>query len=174
MELPILRTARLTLRPYSLDDIDALHALWIDADVRRYLWDNEAIPRERAEATIRGAVESAERDGIGQWVVCDAATNAVAGFCGFIRRDAGEDPELMYGLAPAFWGRGLATEAARAVLAYGFGELGFSRITAATDPPNLASVAVMERLGMRFTARRTLNGLDTLFYELRREDFGRS
>ena len=80
----------------------------------------------------------------------------------------------MYGLAPAFWGRGLATEAARAVLAHGFGTVGLARVIAATDVPNTASTRVMERLGMRFTHRGTLNGLETVFYEIRRDDFEKS
>jgi [ribosomal protein S5]-alanine N-acetyltransferase len=122
MGLPTLHTARLTLRPWELGDIDALHAL----------------------------------------------SGALAGFCGLIHREADAPPELMYALAPEYWGQGLATEAARAVLAHGFEQLQSPRITAASDPPNAASVRVLERLGMRFTHRAALNGLDTVFYEIAR------
>jgi ribosomal-protein-alanine N-acetyltransferase len=85
-----------------------------------------------------------------------------------IRREADAPPELMYALAPEYWGQGLATEAARAVLAHGFEQLQSPRITAASDPPNAASVRVLERLGMRFTHRAALNGLYTVFYEIAR------
>ncbi len=78
---------------------------------------------------------------------------------------------MLYGLAPEWWGRGLATEAGRAVLTYAFAQLRCPRVTAAADVPNLPSVSVLERLGMRFTHRATRNGLATLFYELHREDF---
>lgn len=174
MDLPILHTARLTLRPWALDDVERLHALWTDPDVRRYLWDNAVIPRERAEEAVRAAIDCAAREGFGEWTVIDDATAVLAGFCGLLRREPAGDPELMYGLAPAFWGRGLATEAARAVLAHGFGTVGLARVIAATDVPNTASARVMERLGMRFTHRGTLNGLDTVFYEIRRDDFDAS
>jgi RimJ/RimL family protein N-acetyltransferase len=50
-------TARLALEPWRPEDLDALHALWIDADVRRYLWDGEVMSRERAEATVRAGIE---------------------------------------------------------------------------------------------------------------------
>jgi ribosomal-protein-alanine N-acetyltransferase len=170
MHLPTLRTARLALQPWTLDDVDRLHALWIDPHVRRYLWDDVTISRERAEETVREAVDAVRRDGVGQWIVEDPASRHLAGFCGLIRREPGDDPELMYGLAPAFWGRGFATEAAAAVLAHVFGTLAVERVTAATDAPNTASVRVMERLGMRFVRRGTLNGLDTLFYEIRSSD----
>lgn len=170
MALPLIHTNRLTLRPCALDDVDALHQLWIDPDVRRYLWDDIEIARERTEQTVREAVESSE-EGLGIWVAIEGTTGAIAGFCGLIRRERNGDPELLYGLAPAFWKRGLATEAAKASLAYAFGMLGAARVTAAMDPPNVASVGVMERLGFRFVRRGTLNDLDTLFYEIARDEF---
>jgi RimJ/RimL family protein N-acetyltransferase len=122
MGLPTLHTARLTLRPWELGDIDALHALLRRA--RRVLRLDWPRSRRAARADVR----------------------AGAGVLG----------------------QGLATEAARAVLAYGFEQLQSPRITAATDPPNAASVRVLERLGMRFTHRAALNGLDTVFYEIAR------
>jgi ribosomal-protein-alanine N-acetyltransferase len=169
MPLSVLHTARLTLRPWALDDIDELHAMWTRPEVRRYLWDDEIITRERAEGTVRELMAAQDTEGIGGWVVIERVTGAVAGFSALIRREPG-DPELIYGLAPEWWGRGLATEAAGAVLAYAFGVLGCARVTAATDVPNTASARVMERLGMHFTHRGPLNGLDTVFYELRRQD----
>jgi len=169
MSLPVLHTPRLTLRPWELSDIDMLHELWTRPEVRRYLWDDITISRERAEETVRESVAAAEREAIGCWVALDKA-GALVGFVGLIRRESGE-PELLYGLAPDCCGRGFATEAAHAALTYAFNALGATRVVAATDVPNAASVGVMERLGMRFMHRGTLNGLDTLFYELRREDY---
>ena len=59
MSLPILRTPRLTLQPYRLDDIDLLHQLWTTPEVRRYLWDDIVITRQRAEETVRAAIDTA-------------------------------------------------------------------------------------------------------------------
>jgi RimJ/RimL family protein N-acetyltransferase len=62
--------------------------------------------------------------------------------------------ELLYGLYQNFWGRGLATEAARAVLRFGFEEVGLEEILACADLDNPASVRVMERLGMSYAGER--------------------
>jgi RimJ/RimL family protein N-acetyltransferase len=119
---------------------------------------------------VRESIAPQDSDGMGGWLLLDRASEALVGFAALITREPG-DPELIYGVAPAWWGRGLATEAGRAVMAYAFGVLGCARVTAATDVPNVASSRVLERLGMRVTHRGTLNGLDTVFYERRREDF---
>jgi len=123
-----LETDRLRLRPYRAADVDDLHRLWTDEDVRRFLWDGECIPWQRAAATVLDAVRCFAECGIGQWLVLPA--------------------ELLYGLAPAHWGRGLATEAARALVRLGFEEHGLARIIAICDTPNTGSVRLMQRLGM--------------------------
>jgi RimJ/RimL family protein N-acetyltransferase len=68
----------------------------------------------------------------------------------------------------------MVDEAARAAVAFAFEALGYPSIWAATDPPNTASIRVMDRLGMRFERRASMNGLDTVFYGLDREAFARS
>jgi ribosomal-protein-alanine N-acetyltransferase len=93
---------------------------------------------------------------------------ALAGFCGFRYIDDSPDIELLYGLLPDYWGQGLATEAARAVLEYGFDAVQFRRIYARTDVPNRASVRVMERLGMKFERETHLAARPTLIYSLTR------
>lgn len=170
MMLPRVETARLTLVPLSLDDVDALHQLWTDPDVRRYLWDDVVISRDRAEETVLTSIESAERSGAGLWLVRSKPGDELIGFCGLILRAGEEAPELMYGIVKPWWGRGLATEASCAALEYAFGVLGADRVTAMTDSPNVASVRVLERLGMRLVSRGIVNGLDSVVYELRRED----
>jgi ribosomal-protein-alanine N-acetyltransferase len=166
-----LYTVRLHLQPYRLSDIDALHQLWTDPAVRKYLWDDKVIPRERAAEVVTASLADWSMHGYGQWTIHTLDNHELIGFCGFRAAEEDKPPELLYGLAPAYWGQGLATEAAQAVLRYGFERLNFTRVWAATDPPNLASVRVLERLGMQFDRRDTLNGLDTVFYALSREQF---
>lgn len=139
--------------------------MWIDPDMRRFLWDDEIIDRARAEATLAQGLAAAEEPGLGFWIIERLGEPAAIGFVGLWRRNRElSDPELLYGLLPAWWRQGLATEAAAAALAHAFDTGRFARIVAATDPPNTASVRVMERLGMRFERRGTLEGLDTIFY----------
>lgn len=164
-----LQTARLILRPFTFDDLDALHAMWIDPAVRRYLFDNVAISRERAEEIVAAAIAAGARNGRGMWLVHDAPAGEPCGFCGFLPRE--DEAELIYGLLPRVWGRGYAIEAARTVIAHAFDVLGVERIVASTDAPNEASARVMDRLGMRFVRREVVNGLDLVFYELARDAF---
>jgi [ribosomal protein S5]-alanine N-acetyltransferase len=166
MGLPTLETARLVLRPWSLDDIDALHQIWTDAHVRRYLWDDEVISRQRAAAAVEAAVTSANQCGVGLWNVHSKPPLALAGFCGFRFIGDTRDIELLYGLLPEYCGRGLATEAARATLAHGFEAGLFRRVYARMDVMNRASIGVVERLGTKFERETSLGAAPTLIYSL--------
>jgi ribosomal-protein-alanine N-acetyltransferase len=90
------------------------------------------------------------------------------GFCAF--RPFFEPPELqlLYGLLAAYWSKGLSSEAARTIIAFVFEELGFDRIIASADAPNAASLRVIEKAGMVFDRRETINGHDTVFYVISR------
>jgi ribosomal-protein-alanine N-acetyltransferase len=167
-----LATQRTELRPLTTADLDRAHALWTDASVRRYLWDDLVISRETAADVLRASDADFARRGFGLWGVYDRATGGLAGFCG-CRSSEAHAPELMYGLLPAWWGRGLAVDASAAVLDHVLLVLDCPEVVAATDPPNAASIRVMEKLGMTFERRGTLNGLDTLFYRLSRETWRR-
>src|SRR5215472_8409148 len=148
--LPRISTDRLNLRPFTIMDIDRLHALWAHPDMRRFLWDDIVISRDRAADEISRGLENAARYGIGYWIIGSQRKDDLLGFCGFRLIGQGPDIELMYGLERASWGKGLATEASRAVVAWLWASTSFQRVFARTDPPNWKSVAVMQRLGMRF------------------------
>ena len=83
----------------------------------------------------------------------------------------GADCNRRFWLVPEYWGQGLATEAAQAWLRYGFEELGLAAIYAGADPPNEASLRVIERLGMKLPRRATVNGLEVIYYSLTRAEF---
>ena len=153
MPLPILRTEHMLLRPWRREDVDALHALWTTAEVRRYLWDDDVITRATAEQVVESHLVTVEMHGIGYWAVqiappSSAAVGAIDGFCGFRLIDDGPDIELMYGLKPEYWGKGLATEACVAVLGYLWRSTEYQQVFGRTDPPNRKSLHVMLRLGM--------------------------
>ncbi|HUP62118.1 MAG TPA: GNAT family N-acetyltransferase [Thermoanaerobaculia bacterium] len=163
----VIETERLRFRPATADDVDLLHRIWTDREVRRYLWDGRTIERETAAGVVEASLADWRERGYGLWVVEEEGHPI--GFAGF--RSSDEDPrqELMFGFLPSHWHRGLATEAAKAAIEFAFESLRCEEIRGATDPPNEASVRVMERAGMTFERRGTLNGLDTLFFATRRE-----
>lgn len=173
MEPSTIETGRLRLRPLAQGDADELHRLWVEPGVRRYLWDDEVIAPERTRAAVEESVRLFESSGLGLWAVRPRGGDELIGFCGFWFFHEPPRPELLYGVAPRLWNRGLATEAARAMLAYGFGRLSFGRIEASTDAANVASARVLERAGMSFWKREVTDGLDTVYYAVTREAFGR-
>jgi RimJ/RimL family protein N-acetyltransferase len=140
-----LRTSRLLLRPWRDADIAAFVELSADPAVMEYL-----SPPDQSW-TARARAHWAEH-GFGQWVVEISGEVPFIGVVG-LNRVTFEAPftpavEVAWRLARAYWGRGYATEAARAALDYGFEELGLTEIVAQTVPANQRSRGVMERLGM--------------------------
>lgn len=135
--------------PYQNDDLGALHRLWTDPEVRRYLLDGDIVTRDWAAAEIRRSTDSFAQRGFGQWAVRRRNGRRVIGFCGF--RDFHDPPEcqLLYGVVPDLWGKGYATEAVGAVIHHGFETIGFASIVASADAANTASLRVMEKAGMR-------------------------
>lgn len=156
-----LRTPRLELRPAEQSDADFLHRLWTDPDVRRYLWDDNVVSIDEVRSQMERSLRDFEEFGFGVWVV---ALEEPIGFAALRHIEGSKDVELLYGLLPAHWGRGLATEAVRAIVEYGFEVCGLEQIFAGADPPNKASFAVMERLGMTFDRRTTIHGLEAIYY----------
>lgn len=166
MNVPEINTARLHLRPLRGEDVDAIYGLWITDGVRKYLWDDDVISKEKAASVVQASISSFETSGLGLWVVCARGEDDLIGFCGFWFFHDPPQLQLLYGIDPARWGKGLATEAAKAMIRYGFEELSFERIEASTDAPNVGSVRVMEKAGMRFWKRGNSSGLDTVYYEI--------
>ena len=183
-QLPVtyeIETERLRLRPLANRDLYQIHQLWIDAHVRRYLWDGKVISRSRAQQEISQSKELFGRDGFGIWVLLPKdrepppapppAGQRLVGFCGLHHIEESNDVELLYGLDPAHWGTGYATESSEAVLRRAFEVHNLEQVLARTDLPNEASVRVMERLGMTYLEHELVNGLDTLTYAITRKQF---
>jgi len=112
------------MRPFAMDDVDDLHRLWVDPGVRKFLWDDQVIPRETAIGIVESSIESFVNHGFGFWAICFKNDSELIGF-GALRHfteDGGvtSEVEILYGVAPGHWGKGMATEAAGAVAALRF------------------------------------------------------
>jgi RimJ/RimL family protein N-acetyltransferase len=172
----VIESARLVLRPVHMVEAAALHALLVHEDVRRYLTDGVAMSREWIEGIIRhSAVSFAERR-LGLWSAREHGAQLIIGLTGF--RDFYKPPvlELLYAVWPTYWHRGFATEMAQAAIDYAFRHAGLHAVRASTDAPNLASLRVIERLGMRphgRTAQADTGGLcwDQLHFIISREEW---
>ena len=145
-----LRTERLLLRQWQPDDLEPFAALNADPETMRYF--PAPIQREESDAFAERIRRQIESEGWGLWAVEAVGIAPFIGFVGLARPsfEAHFTPAVEVGwrLARDHWGRGYATEAARASLAYGFDELGLVEIVSFTSLLNEPSWRVMERLGM--------------------------
>jgi ribosomal-protein-alanine N-acetyltransferase len=162
----LLTSQRLSLRPIEPAEATTLHELWIDEPVRRFLWDGKVIPLEQTQEIAGKNVRLFEERGFGLWGMHEHDSAKLLGFAGYWYFRTPPVLELVYGVHHLHWNLGLATEASRSVIAYGFDQLRFETIDASTDVGNIASAKVLEKLGMSFRQRAIVDGLDTLFYVL--------
>jgi ribosomal-protein-alanine N-acetyltransferase len=152
MALPPLTTRRLDLAPAGRDDVDVLWAIWREPAVRRYLFDDVPVTRERVIQILDTILPSAA-EGLGLWLTRERGRPDAIGVVGLRRTDTTHDAtlagtvEILVALVSSAWGRGCATEALRAMLDYGFGPLGLTGLVAVVDVPNEASHRVIRRLG---------------------------
>lgn len=148
--MQILETPRLRLRHLTPADLDDLWAFYQDPAVTRFIPD---APRTRAEAQAElewhqhGPPRHPE---LGLWATLHKATDRFIGRCGLLpwTIDGRPEVEVAYSLAPAYWGQGLATEAARAIAQYAGTRLGLTRLICLIDPENQASARVAQKIGM--------------------------
>lgn len=146
-----IETARLLLRPFNRGDVDAVYSYRSRPDVAEFLFDHPMNHEECAEA-VRARTSQIAFTGEGDKILLAVerkADDRLVGEVSLIWRSvADRQAEVGYILHPDVHGQGLATEAALALLAFGFGDVGFHRVYARCDARNLASARVMQRLGM--------------------------
>ena len=145
---PVLTTARLRLRPFTAADADALFALHSRAEVLRY-WDAPPWSDPTRAQRFLASCRQLEEEGTGARLAMDRlADGAFIGWCGLVSWNPDyRSASLGYCLDDAAWGQGYATEAASALLQWGFDTLDLNRVQAETDTRNLASARVLEKLG---------------------------
>ncbi|WP_020591532.1 GNAT family N-acetyltransferase [Kiloniella laminariae] len=146
-----LYSERLYLRPFRAGDQADLFRLYGNAEVmaiRKIGTQNRAGSDRQLEIIL----DHWQRRNFGLWAVFDRKNDDFLGECG-LREESGEGPEesreveLSYGLLPAGWGRGLATEAAGLMISWGFEELGLPAIQAFARSDNAASLHILRKLG---------------------------
>jgi RimJ/RimL family protein N-acetyltransferase len=164
-------TDRLWLRPWSEEDLDAYAGIVADPEVMRFMGSGP-LERAAAAAQLDSFGELFARFGTPHWAAEDRATGQLVGRIGlFHHTDWPLDPdnvEVGWMLARRRWGEGLATEGARAALAYAWERLRRPVVISLTVPANRRSRAVMERLGMTARGRRHWRGHEHVWYAIER------
>lgn len=143
-----LETERLRLRPFTLGDDGFILELLNDPGYIRFIGDRQVRSLAAARAYLRqGPLASYARHGFGLWCVERRTDGVRVGKCGLLKREALDDVDLGYAFLAREAGRGVATEAARAVLGHARHVLGLARVVALTQPDNHGSVRVLGKLG---------------------------
>jgi RimJ/RimL family protein N-acetyltransferase len=169
--VPEIETERLILRGITPEDLDEMgRRLFADADVIRYMPKRELTPRQRAERAYQVSTQNWSKHGYGCWLITDKLDGQLVGECDYDTEEM-SDVELGYALAKAYWGKGIATEAARAAVRFGFEEAKMERIVAVVVPENKGSWRVLEHIGFVYEKKAHFYGFDVVYYAISREQF---
>ncbi len=159
-----IQTERLHLRPFAEGDAEAAFGWFGDAEVMRLNVHGPDRSIEETRRRIERYREHQAAHGFSKWVVTRRESSAAIGDCGLMLLEELHSVELGFRLARRYWGQGLATEAALGWLRVAFGALGLPRVMAFTHPENLASAAVLRKLGFSRTATGQVMGMDALIF----------
>lgn len=149
--MTVLETERLFLRRFAIDDAQFILTLLNEPSFLRYIGDKKVRNLEDARQYIlNGPVASYERNGFGLYVVELRESHMPIGMCGLIKREELPEADIGFALLADFVNKGLAFEAAAAVLNDARERLRLRRLLAITTPDNEASIKLLHRLGFRF------------------------
>jgi RimJ/RimL family protein N-acetyltransferase len=153
----VIESARLNLRELCLQDAPFILELLNEAGFLRFIGDKGV--RTLADARdyiVKGPLDSYGRFGFGLYLTTLRDSGTPIGICGLVKREGLADVDVGFAFLARHWSNGYAAESAAAVLHYGRKVLGLARIVAITDPDNVGSIAVLEKIGLRLERRITL------------------
>lgn len=172
--MPQIETARLLLRPYTPQDLDELAPILSNPEVMRYS-PTGPIPKDQikevTQKTLQFFIKHWQQHGFGVWAVVEKATAELIGHCGLNFLPNSPEVEVLYRLDKAYWNQGIASEAAKASLRYGFEQVKLDRIVAITAPEHIASRRVMEKCGLKYEKNAQFYNLDVVYYALARSEW---
>ncbi len=169
LKIPVIKTERLKLRAHRLEDFPAIRDMWRDPQVTRYIGGK---PRPEEEVWLKFLRNAGfwTHFGYGYWVIEEKKSGAVVGETGFgeFKRDLSPpikgEPEMGWALAAPFHGKGYASEAALAAVAWGDDHLGGARMSCIVSPENAPSIRIAEKCGFKKTGEAVYHGDDVLVF----------
>ena len=165
----MIQTERLVLRMFRESDTDAYAEMVADPEVMRFL--GKPMSRQEAWRNMAMVLGHWHLRGFGFWAVEEKESGELAGRVGCWQPEGWPGLEVGWALRRGFWGRGYATEAARASVSYAFDELGQARVLSLIAPDNANSIRVAERLGEKPGEEWEVFGTKVIIYAVGREEF---
>lgn len=164
---PTLKTERLRLRPWRLDDFEPMAEFLADDDANRYRLSGGGISREAAWSKVAEFAGQWTLRGYGEFAVEERASGNLVGWCGLWHPAILDEPEMVWSLFPAAQGKGYATEAAIAVMRWAANDVGLGPLFSFVHPDNHPSRRLAERLGARIEKETEFRGAPRLVYRHR-------
>jgi [ribosomal protein S5]-alanine N-acetyltransferase len=155
----ILQTDRLSLRRFNDNEEDAALILHLNSQpgVLQYLHEPALKDLDHAKEILNNIILPQYKNNLGRWAVFLKDSNAFIGWCGLKYRPERKETDLGYRFLPSAWGKGYATEAAKACLQYGLETLGLEKINACAHVDNTASLNILQKIGMQYTGDETID-----------------
>ncbi|WP_020539458.1 GNAT family N-acetyltransferase [Lewinella cohaerens] len=163
-----ITTDRLLLRKFQKEDALGFFRMNNDPLVLQYTGDVPFTDMAAAEAFLT-SYQHYQKCGYGRWTVLDRTTEEYLGFCGLKYHPKSGDVDLGFRFHRKFWGRGYATEAATACLQYGFTTLNIPCVIGRAQTENVASIRVLEKIGMQFVETFDFEGKPGVLYKTCRD-----
>jgi RimJ/RimL family protein N-acetyltransferase len=171
MLVPVIETKRLLLRTYKTQDLETVYLLCSDPEVTQFFSTEYKVNREDILASLPRRLKRWQTQGFGQFGVFEKKSNKLIGYCGMQYLEEKSEVEIYYGLFKEYWLKGLATEAAMAVLRFGFEELNLPQIVAVTHPENLSSHKVLQKIGMKRGDNAEFYNTEAAYFSVVRADY---
>jgi RimJ/RimL family protein N-acetyltransferase len=167
----ILKTPRLILDGWKSSDWTAFRPIAQDVEVMRYITGGTPWSEEQIRGFVDRQVKLYAERGFCRWRLVEESSGEPIGFCGVGFWRDGLEPEIGWWLARRFWGRGLATEAARCALQDAFERVRLERVISVAAVDNLASLRVMEKLGLKLECEFEGEGMRLVRYAIERDRY---
>lgn len=170
--MPTIETQYLVLRPFLPDDADTYFTQILgDAAVMKTLSTRQPVPYDSMADILARRQRHWDEFGYGMFAVTIKENGILIGHCGLFFMPDVQETEIAYAIGKSYWGFGLGTEAARAVLRFGFETVQLARIIAVAFPDNTASLRVMEKIGLKYEKHLRVYGGEMPCYTLHRHEY---
>ncbi|MCX8525014.1 GNAT family N-acetyltransferase [Chryseobacterium formosus] len=161
----ILETKRLLLREFEISDAESLYELNLNPSVIKYTGNSAFKDIDEAKEFLENYSDY-QRNGYGRWAVIYKSTNQFLGWCGLKYDEKLDETDIGFRFFEHFWNQGFATESAKACIDYGFEELNLKTIVGRAMKENLASIKVLEKIGLQFNLSFDFDGKEGVIYRI--------